>query len=253
MIRGCAFDLGNTLADDTALYDRAVEKMARLLEERRIIHNRDRFAAVYDRIVRTADIPFVSHTFGERQFFRDTFDELGVTILTADEALSTYREIVIAETSVRQEVRDSLVWLREQGIRRAILSNERSARVEGWLSATGTGELFEVVFVSEAAGVEKPDERFFSGALERIGLPAEEVIMFGDNTIADGACQNLGIRFVHVTAYLTQRWYFESGDVHRPDYILSEITPAALQRCLSDLEPGQSFDEVSGGASYGNT
>ena len=253
MIRACAFDLGNTLVDDTALYDQTLQETAKLFEERRAISSSDRFVEVFDRINRTTEMPFISHTFGESQFFRDTFDELGVTSLTADEALRIYREIVISRTSLLPAIRDGVAWLGAQGIQRAILSNERSARVEGWFSATGARELFEFVSVSEGVGVEKPDERFFKAALERIGLPAEEVIMFGDNTIADGACQNLGIRFVHVTAYLTQRWYFESGDVHRPDYILSEITPAALQRCLSDLEPGQSFDEVSGGASYGNT
>jgi len=253
MIRACAFDLGNTLSDDTVLYDRAVEQMAHLLEERHIIESRDRFVEVFDRVNRTTDMPFVSHTFGESQFFRDTFDELGVKSLTAQEALTIYREIVIAGTSLLPAIRDGLVWMGDQGIRRAILSNERSARVEGWLSATGARELFDVVFVSESAGVEKPDERFFSGAIRQIGVPAEEILMFGDNTIADGACRNLGIRFVHVTAYSTQRWYFERGAVHQPDYVLSEITPAGLERCLSVLEPGQSFDETSGGPSYGNT
>ncbi len=238
MIRACAFDLGNTLVDDTALYDRAVEQMAYLLEEQRVIDSRDRFVEVFDRINRTTDMPFISHTFGEPQFFQDTFDELGVTGLTAVEALSAYREIVIAGTFLLPAIRDGLAWLGEQGIRRAILSNERSARVEGWLSATGTRELFDTVFVSESAGVEKPDERFFAGALERIGVPADDILMFGDNTIADGACRNLGIRFVHATAYSTQRWYFEKGEEHQPDYVLPEITPAGLKRCLSDLEPG---------------
>ena len=253
MIRACAFDLGNTLVDDTVLYDQAVEQMACMLEEQRVIDGRDRFVEVFDRINRTTEMPFISHTFGELHFFEKAFDELGVTRLTAEKALNAYREIVISRTSLLPAIRDGLAWLREQGVQRAILSNERSVRVEGWFSATGTRELFDVVFVSESAGVEKPDERFFSGALERIGVPAEEVLMFGDNTIADGACQNLGIRFVHVTAYSTQRWYFERGDVHQPDYVLSEISPAGLRRCLSDLEPGQSFDETSGGGSYGNT
>ncbi|MEE8440995.1 MAG: HAD family hydrolase [Spirochaetia bacterium] len=253
MIRACAFDLGNTLVDDTALYDRAVEQMAHLLEERRVIDSRDRFAAIYDRINRATSLPFISHTFGELQFFRAAFDELGVTSLTAEEALCAYREIVIAQTSLRPAIRDGLVWLGEQSIQRAILSNERSGRVDGWLSATATRELFEIVFVSESVGVEKPHESFFSGALERIGVSAEEVLMFGDNTIADGACRNLGIRFVHVTVFATERWYFERGEVHEPDYVLSEISRASLKRCLSDLEPGQSFAEISGGASYGNT
>ncbi len=253
MIRACAFDLGNTLVDDTALYDRAVEQMAYLLEGQRVIDSRDRFVEVFDRINRTTEMPFISHTFGEPRFFQDTFDELGVTRLTAEEALNAYREIVIAETSLLPAIRDGLAWLGEQDVQRAILSNERSARVEGWFSATGTRELFDVVFVSENAGVEKPDERFFSGALEQIGVPAEELLMFGDNTIADGACRNLGIRFVHATAYATQRWYFERGDVHQPDYVLSEISPASLKHCLGDLEPDQSFDEISGGGSYGNT
>ncbi|MCK4514209.1 MAG: hypothetical protein KAU31_03070, partial [Spirochaetaceae bacterium] len=95
-----------------------------MLEEQRVIDSRDRFVEVFDRINRTTEMPFISHTFGELHFFEKAFDELGVTRLTAEEALNAYREIVIAETSLLPAIRDGLAWLREQGVQRAILSNE---------------------------------------------------------------------------------------------------------------------------------
>jgi HAD superfamily hydrolase (TIGR01509 family) len=239
MIQACAFDLGNTLSDDTALYDRALAQIAQSLEDRHLVDSGQRFLSRFDQINRETTLPFISHTFGELQMFQTAFDELGVTGLSAEDGLKLYRETVIAQTTLEPQIEAGLRWLGELGIRRGLFSNERAARVDGWFSATGARNLFEMVFVSESAGVEKPDARFFELALKRMGLNANEVVMFGDNTIADGACRNLGMPFVHVTAFSTQRWYFEKGEPHQPDFVLAGISPSGLKRCLGELAPDQ--------------
>ncbi len=233
MIRVCAFDLGNTLVDDAALYDRSLGRMAELLAERRVIDDASRFVSVYDRINAASQMPFVSHTFGEVEFFERSLAELGATGISAAEALSEYRRLVLEETRLEPEIRAALAFLGEVGLRRAILSNEREARVEGFLTATDSRSLFETVFVSERYGAEKPDRGFFEAALAEMGAVPEEVLMFGDNTIADGAARELGMGFVYVEAFATQRWYFERGEAYTPDFTLPAITVEGLRRCLA--------------------
>jgi FMN phosphatase YigB (HAD superfamily) len=188
----------------------------------------------YDEANSRAHFPFASHTFGEVSFFRDAFSAVGAADdVDPEEALAEYRRIVLEETRLEPEIRRALGFLGEAGILRAILSNERAARVEGFLSATASRELFEVVFVSERYGVEKPDRAFFDAALSEIGVAPQEALMFGDNTIADGACTEAGMPFVYVEAFATTRWYFERGGAHEPDYTISEITEASLRACLA--------------------
>ena len=62
--------------------------------------------------------------------------------------------------------------------------------------------------------------------------------MFGDNSIADGACKWEGLRFVLVTGYRSRSWYFERGDEFTPDYEIEFVTPktvaALIGRPLED-------------------
>ena len=233
MIRVCAFDLGNTLVDDAALYDRSLGRMAELLAERGVIDDAARFVSVYDRINAASQMPFVSHTFGEAEFFERAFAELDAAGMSAADALSEYRRLVLEETRLEPDIRATLTFLGEAGLQRAILSNERQARVEGFLTQTDSRSLFETVFVSERYGAEKPDRGFFEAALAEIGAAPGEVLMFGDNTIADGAAQELGMGFVYVEAYATQRWYFERGEAYTPDFTLPAITVEGLRHCLA--------------------
>lgn len=238
MIRACAFDLGNTLSNDSALYDQALAELADWLLERGAVDDRERFIRVFERVNRETEIPYVSHTFGELSMFRAAFAELGMQNADPAEALERYRLLVRRHTALDAEIRRALSWLREQDVRLALLSNERTARVQAWFQATGTRALFDVVFVSESEGVEKPDLRYFTAALERIGVAPQELLMFGDNPIADGACKRAGIPFVHVTAFSTNRWYFERGDTEEPDAVLAAITITGLRSCIAQLDPG---------------
>lgn len=241
MITTCAFDLGNTLSNDTVLYDKALRDLAARLAKSGHIDDAEQFVSVYDRANQQFDEPFVSHTFGEAAVFAAAFAELGVSGLDPEEALSRYRELVVHHTELEPAAREGIEWLREQGVRTALLSNERSARVNAWFVATGAEDLFDVTCVSERLGAEKPDRAYFEAALAEIGVPADEILMFGDNAISDGASKAIGIRFVHVTAYFTTRWYFERGETYEPDLVLPEISIESLKRCLAhfngDLQP----------------
>jgi putative hydrolase of the HAD superfamily len=68
------------------------------------------------------------------------------------------------------------------------------------IDRTGLAERFDVVLVSGELGFGKPDSRIYATAVERIGVPAAESIMVGDNIRRDvGGAQAQGIRGVWIS------------------------------------------------------
>lgn len=232
-VKACVFDLGNTLIDDSLLSRKAAEEMARWLRARAFIPSEDAFLETFRRINYGTRKPFISHTFGEVAFFQETFAELGVKGLSAEEALKTYRELLTARIEPDPAVAETFALLKNRGIRIALLSNERMVRVSAYLEKTGLGPFFDAVIVSESIGVEKPDRRVFQEVLTRLGVKAEETAMFGDNRIADGAGKEQGLLFVLVTAYLNSEWVWEEGQPYPPDHVMARIAPDEMAEFLS--------------------
>lgn len=231
-IKACVFDLGNTLIDDSLLSRNAAEDMSRWLQEKALIRSREEFLTTFRRINYGTHEPFISHTFGEAEFFQKTFDELAVKTISADEALKTYRNLLMARIEPDLGIAETLTLLRDKGIRVALLSNERTIRVDAYMEKTKLGPFFDTIVVSESIGVEKPDRRIFQEVLTRLDVRGDEAAMFGDNPIADGASKELGFLFVLVTAYLNRDWVWEEGQPYPPDHVMGKITPADMAEFL---------------------
>ena len=234
-IKACAFDLGNTLINDTQLAGEATRDMSEWLLNKSFIQSRRIFRSTYERINHGTRRPFISHTFSELEFFEKTFAELAVNAISAEAALNKYREILMQKIHPDKDVMDTLQLLRQKNIRTALLSNESVARVEAYLDKTNMRVFFDTIIVSEGIGIEKPDLRFFQEALKRLDTNSEETVMFGDNEIADGASKKLGIYFVLVKAYLTKDWIWEKGNPYTPDYIMEKITKENMAAFLNTV------------------
>ena len=232
-LKACVFDLGNTLINDSLLSRNATEEMARWLRERAFICSEEAFLTTFRRINYGTRKPFISHTFGEAEFFLETFEELGVKGISAEEALKTYRDLLTARMEPDIAVAETFGFLKNRGIRIALLSNERAVRVNSYLEKTKLGPFFDAIVVSESIGVEKPDQRIFQEVLTRLDIRGDEAAMFGDNQIADGASKEQGFLFVLVTAYLNRQWVWEEGLPYRPDHVMEKITPDEMAEFLS--------------------
>ena len=231
-ICACCFDLGNTLNNDTRMVEHSVNDIGEWLESHEFIDSSARFIETYHRVHRSIQEPFYSHTFGEAEFFSKALGELGISGLSPERALEVYRDFIIGNTDISEDVKATMEMLSSMGIKRAILSNERAVRVDAYLETTGFRSLFDAVIVSETVGSEKPDPGIFREALKQLGVPAEEadsVIMFGDNSIADGACTREGMRFVLVRGYHTRDWYFEQGSEYHPDFEIDRVCPEKVK------------------------
>jgi putative hydrolase of the HAD superfamily len=232
VISACAFDLGNTLVNDTRLTEIAVAEMGNWLYAEALIKSPKAFVNTYLRFNYNTNRPFYSHTFGELEFFEKTFTVLSIESISPRRALEKYKETVIAKFHPDQDVVEALQCLRENGIRLALLSNERLARVDAYMEKTGLSHFFDTIIVSEAVGMEKPDPRIFQEVLSRLDATGEETVMFGDNDVADGACTQLGIFFVLVTAYRNKDWIWENGNGIKPGYIMKKISQTEIQLFL---------------------
>ncbi len=91
-INACAFDLGNTLINDTQLTLDALDGMANWLLERSLIESKPSFVGAYESINYSTNRPFISHTFGEIDFFERTFKELEIYSISPEEALKKYNK-----------------------------------------------------------------------------------------------------------------------------------------------------------------
>ena len=87
-----------------------------------------------------------------------------------------------------------------------IVTNNRTAEQEDKLQYLGMTPLVDALITSEAVGVTKPHARIFETALARLGCPAAEAVLVGDNWLADvvGALA-VGIRPVWLNRFAGTR------------------------------------------------
>jgi HAD superfamily hydrolase (TIGR01549 family) len=235
-LSACVFDLGNTLVNDTRITKAAVAEMGNWLYSKAWIESPEIFVNTYLRFNYSSNRPFYSHTLGELEFFEQTFRALSVEAISPRKALEKYKEIVIGKFHADPDMVEAFNLLRENGIRLALLSNEPTARVDAYIEQTDLSHFFDTIIVSEAICLEKPDPLIFQEVLNRLDTTGENTAMFGDNDIADGACTQLGIFFVLVTAYRNKDWIWEDGSGFKPGYVMKKISRKEIQMFLDSIK-----------------
>lgn len=78
-----------------------------------------------------------------------------------------------------------LAMLRERGMRLGIVSNGRTEFQNRVIDALGFLDAVDVILISEAEQLRKPDPRLFHRAAARLGVAAEHCLFVGDNPHAD--------------------------------------------------------------------
>lgn len=95
------------------------------------------------------------------------------------------------------DVAETLSFLRERGLRLAVVSNF-DRRLRAVLTHLGLTDHFEHVVLSSEEGSDKPDARIFQRALARLGVPAAETLHVGDEPAKDGGAEAVGVRVFHL-------------------------------------------------------
>lgn len=140
------------------------------------------------------------------------------------------------------EAADVLQALRSRGYRLGLISNAGDEDdVQTLIDRAGLREYFEVILISAAEGIRKPNPRIFWRALERLGVGPERAAMVGDTLGADllGA-QNAGIFAIWVTKHANSPGNRAHLDTIRPDATIETIgeLPGLLERLSEPQQPG---------------
>ena len=220
----CAFDLGHTLVNDSFIARQAIKTTAEWLSGHGVLRDPAPFLSTYIEVNRSFDEPYFSRTYGELDFFEQTFERLGLDRVTISpvSALAEYRRILMSKMTIEDDTIAALRFAKSSGYRLAIISNERVKRVEETVAKFGLDELFETIMVSEGVGSEKPEAGIFRETLKRLNVEGRDVIMFGDNLVADGACKKFGMFFVYVSTY--KNMYEKNSVGVQPDFIMEKIS-----------------------------
>ena len=120
-VMGCAFDLGNTLINDTRLTTESVKDMSRWLFDQSLISSREDFIDTYMRVNRQTEKPFISHTFGEMEFFETAFRRLSINKIPASDALEKYREMLMNRILPDQDIVEAFEFLKQKKIKEYLL------------------------------------------------------------------------------------------------------------------------------------
>lgn len=100
---------------------------------------------------------------------------------------------------LRQALVDRVAGLKEEGYRRAIITNNVKEFADGWRSLLPVDELFELVVDSCVEGIRKPNPAIFELALQRMGIDNPEQTVFLDDYPANvEAAKALGMNTVLV-------------------------------------------------------
>lgn len=121
----------------------------------------------------------------------------------AREAADTYRRLfptfVQSHLHIFPQVRETLVALKEKGIRMAIVTSRERTSLERIMEDQGIGSFFETC-VTEAEGYRsKPAPDMAQALLDRMGLTPDEALVVGDTTYDIDMGNSSGCRTVAVT------------------------------------------------------
>lgn len=130
--------------------------------------------------------------------YRFLLEELGVPGDRQEKAEALYERFIVREGFMPLfcDVRDTLQHLRQQGVRLGIVSNFPT-HLEQTLRQHSIDSYFDFLVVSSLVGLEKPDPAIFELAIEKAGVPKEEILYIGNQMDDDiRGAQAVGLKAV---------------------------------------------------------
>ena len=180
MLKAVLFDLDNTLVDfmrmKEACSEAAIHAMVEAglpMEEKKAKKN---LFAMYEKV------GIENQTIFE-EFLKVEMGEVDFKVLAA--GIAAYRRVKAGNLVPYPHVRETLIKLKEQGLKLGIVSD--APKMQAWLRLAEMNlmDFFNVVIALEDTGQLKPSDLPFKAALKKIGFKAEEILFVGDNPERD--------------------------------------------------------------------
>lgn len=220
MTKAVFFDLDGTLYDRDALVQALVlEQHAAFAADLGAISRRQ----FVDRIIEMDD-----HGYGDKtDLYRQAVEEWNLRPDLATRLVEHFWVCYDGFCHLPEDTRMTLQALKDHGKQIGVITNGSTVRQRSKLEALGLSKIFDVVLISEAEGVRKPESEIFMRALRRCGVDPCEAVFVGDHPEADiEGAKNAGLAPIwkHVPY-----WSLVSDDVPTV-HQLSEILPICLDR-----------------------
>lgn len=137
--------------------------------------------------------------------FQNTFDELGVSNVNADDMNTQYLNEMPKQTDLNDGVIDTLKYLKTKGYRLNIITNGFKEVQHKKIEASGLRSFFDKIFISEEIKSHKPERRIFEYSIQSVNAKKLKSVMVGDDFEVDilGAL-NFGIDAIHFRSGLNK-------------------------------------------------
>ncbi len=165
------------------------------------------------------------------RFFEAVVERLSLSD-DAEALWAGYREQMPKLAPAMPGVASALTAMRDNGWLLAVASNGMSDNQRGKLAATGLGQLFHAVVISEEAGVRKPDPAFFAAAVDACtdGAPCGAVWLIGNDPSDDiEGGTSAGMKTIWVSA--GSEW----AEAHCAPSVVVETTAEGLAYLLGNV------------------
>jgi putative hydrolase of the HAD superfamily len=250
VIRGVIFDLGSTLIRFEGEWPEILQESSQVLARQLV---RDGYplndkSFVADFMEEVLD----SYQIREQDWVERTTSSLLLKVLArfghrevADEvierALLKFYDVSEARWTPMDGVYEVLDHLRLKGMCLGMISNAGDeGNVQRLIDNAQLRPYFKPIYISAALGIRKPNPKLFEMVLETWDLPADQVVMVGDNLGADilGA-QNAGVHQIWLTTQADTPSNREHASVIVPEATAESITevPALLLQ-IAKTSPG---------------
>ncbi|MCB0115586.1 MAG: HAD family hydrolase [Caldilineaceae bacterium] len=131
------------------------------------------------------------------EVYRRILDENDITDLDAQTLVDEYLADFNRHCIGFPDLRPMLDALQPLGLRLGVITNGRYPFQQRNFEALSVADFFDIVVVSGAEQIRKPDPEIFHRALGRIGASPKSTVFVGDNPDADiRGAQNVGMRGV---------------------------------------------------------
>lgn len=175
-IKAVIFDLDNTIVDRTRTFRGFVKTFIDTyfghLEETQTL---------FDRIIDLDQDGYKN----KKQLFSELLDELQWKEKPRiEELLDFYATHYVENAVLMDQAREVLGDLRKK-YKTGLITNGLTAIQYGKIDHLGIRNEFDLILVSEEAGVKKPDPRIFQMALDHFGFLPQECIYIGDHPVND--------------------------------------------------------------------
>ena len=214
MINAVIFDLDNTLVDFLKMKRMACSEAVDAMLDAGLKIRKDKALKV---LYGLYGIYGIEDQTIFQKFLKKVAGKIDYKILAY--AIVAYRRVKNGFLAPYPGAKQTLIRLREKGLKLAIVSD--APRLQAWLrlSSMRLDDFFDVVVALEDTGKQKPNKLPFRAALKNLKVKPEECIMVGDNPGRDiKGAKSMGMKTCHAKYGLTYK-----ADSFKADFVIRSI------------------------------